>query len=53
MSLESVRSVCQRFVDNDYSVLADDIVGEAFGLGIKVKGPDAIAAAIEQIFEKN
>ena len=52
MSLESVRSVCQRFVDYDYTVLRDDVVAEAFGFGIKVVGPKAVEAAVEQIFQK-
>jgi ketosteroid isomerase-like protein len=52
MSIESVRSVVERFLEYDYSVLADDVVGEAIGLGIKVSGPSGVEAAVEEIYQQ-
>ena len=52
MSVESVRSVIERFLDYDYSALADDVVGEAIGLGLVANGPDGVQGAVGDIYEK-
>jgi hypothetical protein len=52
MSTASVRRVVERFLEYDYSVLSDDVVGEALGLGIRVMGPAGVEKAVGEIYEQ-
>ena len=50
MSLEQTQAVVDKFLDYDWTVLAEDATGEIFGLSERVKGPEAIEALGTELY---
>lgn len=52
MTIEQTQKVVDRFLEYDYSVLAEDAVGEIIGLGLRGVGPSGIEKAADRLYNQ-